>query len=146
MFANDIAFANRLDWNFAMRFSSCFQNLSQRFGRPAWRIFFHLVMRFDNRDVKIAAEPPGSFARQPEKHVDSDAEIRRKHDWQRLRARFNYSALLLRMTGRSNNQRLAMLQRSRADFTDSVGVAEIDRHIAISHGRFDRIAKIALPD
>jgi hypothetical protein len=50
------------------------------------------------------------------------------------------------MTGRPNNQRLAMLQGSRADFRDSVGVAEIDCHIAISHRRPDRIAKIALRD
>jgi len=76
MFANNIPFANRFDWDFALRLSTGFQNLSQRFGCAAGRILFHLVMRFDNLGVKIAAESLGSFARQPEEHIDSDAEVR----------------------------------------------------------------------
>ena len=39
-------------------------------------------MRFDNRDVKITAELLDSFARQPEKHIDSDAEIGCEYDRQ----------------------------------------------------------------
>src|SRR4030095_467165 len=50
------------------------------------------------------------------------------------------------MTGGPNEQRLAMLQDSRGDSGEGVGVTEIDSHIAIFHGRLDRIAKIALPD
>ena len=46
-------------------------------------------MRFDDLGVKIAAELFGSFARQPEEHIDSDAEVRCKHDRQRLRGFFN---------------------------------------------------------
>src|SRR4029450_5006635 len=110
MFPNDISFANRLDWNFVLPFFSCLQNLGQRFSRPAGRIFFHLVVCFDNLGVKITSELLGSFTRQPEEHVDSDTEIRCKHNWQRPRSLFNQSALLLRMTGRPDDQRLAMLR------------------------------------
>ena len=66
MFTNDIAFANRSNRNFTLHFFSSFQNIGKCFGCPAGRIFFHFVMRFDNLDVKIAAELFGSFARQPE--------------------------------------------------------------------------------
>ena len=71
-------------------------------------------MRFDNRDVKIAAELLGSFARQPEKHIDSDAEIRCEHDRQRLRGLFDRAALLCRVTGGPNDQWLAMLRDALA--------------------------------
>jgi hypothetical protein len=36
-----------------------------------------------------------------------------------------------------------MLQGNATDFSDRVGLAKIDNHIAILHHRFDRIAKIA---
>src|SRR5205823_2234274 len=39
-----------------------------------------------------------------------------------------------------------MLQGSRADFSDGTGATEINRHIAISHGRLNRVAQITLPD
>src|SRR5882724_12844312 len=100
-------------------------------------------MRFDNRAVKIAAEFLGSFARQPEKHIDSDAKIRCEHDRQRLRGLFDRVALLRRMTSRPNDQRLAMLQRSVTDFSDGAGMAEINGHIAISHGWLNWITQIA---
>src|SRR5262245_1055486 len=103
-------------------------------------------MRFDNLGAKVAGELLGSFPRQPEEHVDSDAEIRCKHNRQRPRGLFNHSALVLRMTGRPNDQWPAMLEGGRADITDRVRIAEIDRHIAIFHSRLNRIAKIALPD
>ena len=103
-------------------------------------------MRFDNLDVKIAAELFGSFAREPEEHIDSDAEVRCKYDRQRLCGLFNYSALLFRLTGRPNHQRLAMLQGSVTDFSDGVGLAKIDGYIAILHSRLDRIAKVASRD
>src|SRR5919198_2765163 len=144
--ADHVAFANRLDWNFALRFFSCFQNFSQCFGRSAWRIFFHLVMCFDNLGIKIAAELLRGFARQPKEHIDPDTEIRRKHNWQRPRGLFDYSALLFRMAGRPNDQRLAMLKGSRADLSDSVGVTKIDSHIAIFHWRLHWVAEIAPPD
>jgi hypothetical protein len=35
-----------------------------------------------------------------------------------------------------------MLQRSATDFSDAAGVTEINRHIAVSHGRLNRIAQI----
>src|SRR5258707_7178448 len=103
-------------------------------------------MRFDNLGVKIAAELFGSFAREPEEHIDSDAEVRCKYDRQRLCGLFNYSALLFRLTGRPNHQRLAMLQGKATDFSNGVGLAEIDSYIAILHSRLDRIAKVASRD
>src|SRR5438067_1004500 len=103
-------------------------------------------MRFDNRDVKIAAELLGSFARQPEKDIDSDAEIRCQHDWQRSRSLFDCTPLLCSVTRRPNNQRLAMLQRGATDFSGGGGVTEIDRHIAVFHGRLNRIAQITPRD
>jgi hypothetical protein len=50
------------------------------------------------------------------------------------------------MTGRPNDQRFAMLQCSRGDFSDGVGVTEIDSHIAIFHRQFDWVAKITPRD
>ena len=41
---------------------------------------------------------------------------------------------------------LLMLQGSATDFSDGVGLAKIDSHIAILHRRLDRIAKIASRD
>ena len=70
-------------------------------------------MCFDDLGVKIPAELFGSFLRQPEEHIDSDAEIRCQHDRQRLRGFFNYFALLPRLTGRPNHQRLVMFQATR---------------------------------
>src|SRR5216110_1731151 len=135
-----------MDWNFTLRFFSLLQDLGQRFGRPAGRIFFHLVMRFDNRDVKIAAELLDGFSRQPEKHIDSDAEIGCEYDRQRLRGLFDRAALLCRVTGRPNDQRLAMLQRNSTDFSDGAGVTEIDRYLAVSHGWLNQITQITLLD
>src|SRR5439155_9203824 len=146
MLANDVAFTDRLNRNFSLRFLSCFQTPGQRFGRPAGRIFFHFVMRFDNLGFKIAAELFGSFAREPEEHIDSDAEVRCKYDRQRLCGLFNYFALLFRVTGRPNHQRLAMPQGSVTDFSDGVGLAKIDSDVATLHSRFDRIAKVASCD
>ena len=39
-----------------------------------------------------------------------------------------------------------MLQRSATDFSGGAGVTEIDRHIALSHGRLNRIAQITPRD
>src|SRR4029453_7107233 len=103
-------------------------------------------MRFDNRDVKIAAELLGSFARQPEKHIDSDAEIGCENDRQRTRALFDHAALFCRVTSSPNDQRLATLQGSRANFSDGVGVTEINRHITIAHCRLNRITQITPRD
>jgi hypothetical protein len=100
-------------------------------------------MRFDNLGLKIIAELFASFARQPEEYIDSDAEIGCKHDRHRSPSLFNDSALLPRVTGRSNDQRLAVLQGNATDFSGGVGLAKIDSHIAIFHRRFDRIAKVA---
>ena len=74
MLADNVILANRLNRYFAV--SHGFQDLSQRFGCPARRIFFHFVMRFDNLRSEIRAEQFGSFLRQPKEHVDSHAEIR----------------------------------------------------------------------
>ena len=38
---------------------------------------------------------------------------------------------------------LPCCKRSAADFSDAVGLAEIDCHITIFHRRFDRVAQIA---
>jgi len=111
-----------------------FQNLSQCFGCPAGRIFFHFVMRFDNLGLKIVAELFGSFARQPEEYIDSDAEIGCKDDRHRSRSLFNDSALLLRVTGRSNDQWLTLFQGTATDFSGGVGLAKINSHIAIFIG------------
>ena len=95
---NHIAFANRLNRNFVLNLLRRFQNVTERFGRPAGRIFFHLVMRFDNLCIKIAPEQFASLTGQPEEHINSDAEIRRKHNRQRLRGLFNKAPLLFRMS------------------------------------------------
>jgi hypothetical protein len=50
------------------------------------------------------------------------------------------------MTGRPNHQRLAMMQGSTTDFSDGIGLAEIDSHIAVFHRRFDCVAEVALRD
>src|SRR5260370_40247262 len=85
---NHVTFANRSNPNLAPSFFFCFQNLSKCFGRSTRRIFFHLVMRFDNLSGEIIPELFSSFTCQPEENVDPDAEIRCKDDWHRLRGVF----------------------------------------------------------
>ena len=51
-----VALADRHNGNFILHFSYRFQNFRERFGRPARRILFHFVMRFDNLGIEIAVE------------------------------------------------------------------------------------------
>ena len=107
MLPDDLVFANRLNRYFF--FLRRFQNLSERFGRAAGRIFFHFVMRFDDLVTEIPPKQLGSFAGQPEKHIDADAEIRCENNGQGLRSLFDYSTLLLRMASRADDQRFTVL-------------------------------------
>src|SRR5438128_9320050 len=143
---DDIAFADRLNRNILFRFAHRFQNLAQSFCRPAWRIFFHLVMRFNDLGIEIPAEQFGGFACQPGKHINSNTEIGREHNRQRLRGLFDCSASLLGMTSRPNHKWLIMTQRRATDFSNSVRVTEIDPDVAIFHSWLDWVAQIASRD
>ena len=66
-------------------------------------------MRFDNLRSEIRAEQFRSFLRQPKEDVDSHAEIRRQNNGYRVRCLFNDFPLLLRVAGRSYDERFAML-------------------------------------
>ena len=93
--ADYVTFANRLNRYLVSSFLRRFQRLGESFRCAAGRVFFHLVMRFDNLGVEITAEQFNSFGRQPEKHIDTDAEIRCEHNRHRPRCLFDCSALLL---------------------------------------------------
>src|SRR5438034_10332441 len=146
MNANNFSFTNRLNGNLRIRVTRALYNFRQRLGRPARFIFFHLVMRFDNLRIEIAAEQFGSFTRQPKKHIYSDAEIRREHNRQRLRGLFNHFSLLFGMTSCADDKRFTVTQRNATDFINCVNVTEIDHDIAIFHRRFDGIPQITLRD
>ena len=120
-----------------LSFVRCFQNLTERLGSAAGRVLLHFVMRFDNLTTKIRSEQFGSFSRQPEKHINSHAEIRCENHRHRVCCFFNNGPLFLRMTSRSDDERLTVVQRGAADFIDCVGVTEIDCQIAIFHRWLD---------
>src|SRR2546423_5216567 len=101
------------------------------------------MMRFDNLSTEVRTKEFGSFARQPKQHIHSDTEIRCEDDRHRVCYLFNRFALGLRVTGRSNDDRFAMLQRGAKDFIDAVGLTEVDCHVTIFHRRLDRIPQIA---
>src|SRR5581483_2419721 len=63
-----------------------------------------------------------------------------------LRAFGNAVALLLRMSGRADDERLFVSLRQPADFIDRVGVTKIDQHIRARHVRLDVVADIAGSD
>ena len=67
------------------------------------------MMRFDDFRMEIVAEQFGSFVRQKKKHIDSNAEIRREHDRQRLRGIANHLTLLLRISSRPDDKRLTII-------------------------------------
>ena len=50
------------------------------------------------------------------------------------------------MPGRSDNQRFPMLQSRAANLVDRASMTEINRDVAIFHGRLNCIAQIALRD
>ena len=119
MLTDNIAFANGFNRYFGLTLLRRFQNLGESFRRAAGRIFFHSMMRFDNLSTEVWAEEFGSFARQPEKHIHSDTEIRCEHDRHRASGFFNYRALLLRMTRRSDDERFAVVQSVPGKFRRS---------------------------
>ena len=80
MFAHDLAFANRFNWNCRLR--CLFQNLAQRLRCPARRILFHRVMSLNDLRRELGAEDFRGAASQSKERVYSDTEVRRKHDWQ----------------------------------------------------------------
>src|SRR5260370_24222166 len=100
-------------------------------------------MGLDNLRREIRVEQFGSLLGQPKEHVDSHAEIRCQHDRYRMRCLFNSFALLLRVAGRSNDERFAMLQRGAADFIDAVGLTEVDCYVTIFYRWLDRIPPVA---
>ena len=80
MLTDNVAFANRFDWNFNLQ--CLFKNLAQRLRRPTGRILFHLVMCLNDSRREFTAEDFRAAASQSKERVYSHAEVRREDNWQ----------------------------------------------------------------
>src|SRR5439155_10317768 len=107
MFSDIVAFANRFDWDVDLEF--CFQNLTERFRRPARRIFFLGVMRFHDFGLKLATKNFRGATSQREERIHSNAEVRSKDDRQRFRSLLDELSLFRRMSCCSDDERFLFL-------------------------------------
>ena len=118
------------------------KDLGQLPGRAARCVFLQTMMRLDDFEIEIRAQHPGSLSRQPEKRVDSNAEIRGENDWQRLCCLFNQRPLLLGVACRTDHQRLSGLEARSANIGGGTGMTEIDNDIVAADLRTQVIALI----
>ena len=143
VFAHDFTFANRFNWNFCSIVSLPPQNLRNRFCSPTWCILLHLMMGLGNFGVKFRTKDSSRRARQREKRIDADAEIRSENDRDRTRCILNRFTLFGGMSGRANDERDGYFHRRRAKIIRHIRMTDIDRDINFLHLRFDRVAAVA---
>ena len=88
-------------------------------------------MHLDNLHIEIRANNLRSFSREPEQCVYSNAKIRGKKNWHRLRRGFDQFDLFLCVTGRAKNERLFVLEASSTNELRRFGLTKIDYDVRI---------------
>ena len=91
-------------------------------------------MHFDNLQIEIGPEQLRNFSREPEQCVYTNAEIRGKKNWHRLRRGFDQFGLFLRVTSRAKNEGLFVLETSSTNELRRFGVAKIDYDVGTMDG------------
>ena len=91
-------------------------------------------MHLDNLHIEIRPNHLRSFSREPEQCVYSNAEIRGKKNWHRLRRGFDQFDLFLRVTGCAENERLFVLEASLTNERRRFGLTKIDYDVRIMDG------------
>src|SRR6266568_6199244 len=104
MFADHIAFADRLNRDLIIGIPRLAQNGGEGLRGSAGRVFLHLMMRFNNFNIEFSAKCLRSITRHSEKHVHACAEVRRENNRNGLGGSFNRGALFRGMSGCSNNE------------------------------------------
>ena len=97
-------------------------------------------MGLGNFGVKFWTKDSSGRARQREKRVHADAEIRSENDRDRTRRIFNHFTLFGGMAGRADDERDGIFHRHRAKIIRHIRMTDIDRDINPIHLRFDRVA------
>ena len=118
------------------QFSSGGENLRERRGGAAGRIFLRAMMHLHDFEIETRAQNLRGFAREPEKRVHAGGIVRRPHDWDLSFELCEPEFLGVGMAGGSDHKGLFVFGAKFGNRGRRIVKAEIDHHVSLAdHGR-----------